>query len=407
MSWIDQIENRAFSITTGDGRVYTPLLRVSETNKEFNTSVFDFINKEGSLIDRKKVKARKFPLTFYFQGADNIKMADEFDHSANDPRAWNVVHPFYGSIVGQPLSLSRNDSSFNVTEINVDFWETITDVLPKQGVSIPDIISAKQIDFKVIAPVDYANKVDLKPADVTRVKTISEQLTGTISSALDAASYNDFQQLKNEMATKVDNLITSPVAAIQSIMDVIEMPGKLNTSTLLRIELAQAVYANVKAILAKFNSNNKAYFEVNGGAAIISMANIVIRPDIGDFVTRSELQLIADSLINLYTDYRTTVDNSYVKDVDVTNRFSASAQIQNLVRDTVVSTVNGLIGQALNAKQERVVLLEKDSNLILLTHKYMGLDTSDENLTRFRKINNIKNKKLFSIKKGTPIRYYV
>lgn len=407
MSWIDKLENSVFSITTGDGRVYNPLLRISETTKEFNTSIFEFINKPGSFVDRKKVKARQFPLNFYFQGADNVDQSQAFDQSANDPRAWIVVHPFYGNIKGQPISISRNDSNFNSTEFNVDFWETISDSLPKMTASLPDVVRSKQIDFKVLSPVDYASKVILKPADVTTVKTISEQLSNTISNALDGLSYDDFQLIKNNAATNIDNLITSPVAAMQGIMDVINYPETLGISTYLRIELATAVYGNIKAILAKFNSNNKAFFETAAGAAVIALANIVTNPNLGDVVTRNDLMVLSGALTGLFQDYNTTIDASYVADTDNINKFSASIQTQNIIRETVIQTISGLSEQAINAKQERIVLLERDSNLIVLTHKYMGLDRFDANLERFRKVNNIKNKKLFSVKKGTAIKYYV
>lgn len=65
MSWKDRLENTVFMITTGDGKVFRPLWKSGETSKEFNATTFDFINVEGSKIDRKKVKARKFPLTFW------------------------------------------------------------------------------------------------------------------------------------------------------------------------------------------------------------------------------------------------------------------------------------------------------------------------------------------------------
>jgi hypothetical protein len=69
-------------------------------------------------------------------------------------------------------------------------------------------------------------------------------------------------------------------------------------------------------------------------------------------------------------------------------------------------TVSNLFDLAFDAQQERVVYLPKDSNLVLLTHKYMGL-ANDENMQRFREINNIKLKELFRIKKGRKIKYYV
>ena len=59
-----------------------------------------------------------------------------------------------------------------------------------------------------------------------------------------------------------------------------------------------------------------------------------------------------------------------------------------------------------DARQERNFELTEDSNLILLTHKFMGL-ANDENLETFREINGIKNKELFKVKKGRVIKYFI
>jgi len=52
-------------------------------------------------------------------------------------------------------------------------------------------------------------------------------------------------------------------------------------------------------------------------------------------------------------------------------------------------------------------MTEKDSNLIVLTQRYMGLDPDDNNINTFRTINKIKNNSIFLVKKGTQITYYV
>ena len=80
---------------------------------------------------------------------------------------------------------------------------------------------------------------------------------------------------------------------------------------------------------------------------------------------------------------------------------------QSVLNTLILEAVYSLYDLAFDAKQEREVVLDKDSNLIILTHKYMGLDENDENINTFRKINNIKNKSLFIIRKGRKIKYYI
>jgi hypothetical protein len=56
-------------------------------------------------------------------------------------------------------------------------------------------------------------------------------------------------------------------------------------------------------------------------------------------------------------------------------------------------------------KRERIVITDKKTNLILLVHRYLGMDDDDENLDVFIKTNNLKLNQLFSIEKGVEIRY--
>ena len=124
-TWKEKLENIKFSIKTGDGKTYFPLLKITEKSKDYNSSEYDFINVEGTFVDRKKPRGSKFPLVFYFQGDDNIEQCNAFETSADDSRLWTVEHPFYGIIKGQPTNLKRNDSNYNITEITVDFFESI------------------------------------------------------------------------------------------------------------------------------------------------------------------------------------------------------------------------------------------------------------------------------------------
>ena len=50
--------------------------------------------------------------------------------------------------------------------------------------------------------------------------------------------------------------------------------------------------------------------------------------------------------------------------------------------------------------------MTSDTNLIVLTHKYFGLDADDKNILAFKETNNIKNNELFKIPKGRVIKYY-
>ncbi|MBB6236483.1 hypothetical protein HDC90_001095 [Pedobacter sp. AK013] len=408
MGWKDRLENTEFTITTGDGKVYKPLYQHGEVNVDYNVSVFDFISLKGSFIDRKEVKARSFPLIFWFQGDDNIDQAETFSASANDPRAWTVRHPLYGDITGQPLSLKKSDVNLNVTEINVDFWETITTDTLKKMPSVSSNVLKVKYKLAQISAVDYASKVNLKAADVSMVKENATKLDLKIGSIITSDAYADYQLKKNAMFADIDKMAENPSAAIQSINDVISVPAELSVGISSRVNLLKSLFEDAKTIFSAKNSrNNKAYFEATGAAVLSAFALALVSPIAGDYVTRKQVLYASDSLTSMYNNYVSVIDAAYIDNTDVSNSYSASAQTQINVNDLVFTTVANLGQIAFSAKQERTVYLESDSNLIVQTHKYMGLDSEDKNIETFRTINAIKNKSLFLLKKGRAITYLV
>ena len=102
-----------------------------------------------------------------------------------------------------------------------------------------------------------------------------------------------------------------------------------------------------------------------------------------------------------------TVDNAQVSRYDTVNEWSPNVSLQQALYDLFTESIASLYQLAFGAKQERIVEVMEDSNLFLLTHRYMGLDVEDKNLELFRNINNIKNDELFKVKKGRKIKYFV
>jgi hypothetical protein len=407
MGWQDRLNNIIFTIRTGDGKIFQPDWKSGETSKDFNATVFDFIGQPGSLIDRKKVKARRFPLTFWFQGDDNIDQAEAFDKSANDPRAWIVNHPFYGQITGQPLSVSRNDTLYNATEITVDFYETIITQFPVQKLAVTEGFSMRVDKFHTISPIDYASKVKPKPIDKSIITDNADQINAIITKALNVSNYTQYQTDKAQMFTAIDNIILAPAPAIYAIQQVMLDPANFNFSIQYRARLVRAMYDDaVQLVTGKPTPNNKYYYEATGSTTIAAMAQAMITPIDGDYVTRTDVVNASSDLLALYNEYLVMLDSLYVADANPSKSFSQSAQTQDALQELVIYTLAGLNEIAFNAKQERLIILDRDSQLIVLTHKYMGLDPDDANIETFRSINGIKNTGVFLVKKGTQIKYY-
>jgi hypothetical protein len=408
MSWKDKLENSIFEIETGDGKVFKPLWKPGEKSKEFNTNLFDFINVEGTYVGRKKPKSSKYTFVFWFQGEDNIEQAESFEISASDSRAWKVRHPFYGTLNGQPLSISRNDTFLNVTEVTVEFWETITGDGVRRKIAPLDSIKSKGIVFQDVSSQIYSSKVDVKPINQSSVKQNVSNFSLRYNSILDDVNYSDYQASLSKAMQSIDEMILYPVQAIKDINTLINLPSEFQKSVEQRFNLMKEIFFDIKDVFTLGNNRaNKSYFEAMAGAILSSMAVTAVSLTSSEFYTRLQIQNLAEDLLGFYRNYLQILDESQVRIEDVSNSFMIGYEGQSVLNTLILEAVHSLYDLAFDARQEREVVLDKDSNLIILTHKYMGLDENDENINTFRKINNIKNKSLFIIRKGRKIKYYI
>lgn len=405
MSWINKIENVKFSIKTGDGKEFFPLWKPGEKSIEYNTSSFDFIDVEKSLVERKKPKSGKYPLTFWFQGDDNIEQAQEFEDSAKDNRYWTVTHPFYGSIKGQPLSISRNDSNYNITEITVDFWETIVFDYPKSNLSIQDNTLVKKEEVFESCAEAYSVKEVFESKDISKLKKKIAKIGKALEVIQNDNTFADLQNKVNKALKASDSLITDSLNAISTAQDILNLPGEIVSSVKDRIGAYKSVFNSIIGVLESVP--DKLFLQSMGASVISSMCNEGVNFDFeNDYTTVTEVEFVSSTILEIYNTYLELVDNSSTSNYDIENGYQPDAVVQSELHDLVMFTIANLFDLAFDAQQERVVYLPKDSNLVLLTHKYMGL-ANDENMQRFRDINNIKLKELFLIKKGRKIKYYV
>ena len=405
MTWEERINNIPLEIKTGDGKTYFPLFKStdSEKTKEFNTSSFEFINVYGTLVDRKKPKGGKFPLVFYFEGADNITQADNFENSSDDPRPWEVNHPFYGRIVGQPLSIARKDNYLNSTEINIDFWETIEIEYPTRNYSIKDNTREKHNAVYLAAAVSYIKKAPFTSADISKNKVNILTIAGNAKKLNDNSTYADFQNALNKGLKAIDNLLADPLAAIESIQKFLDLPSRYEKAVEGRVASYLGTYERLKYSIDSLI--DKKYFESIGASTIASMADAMVNPLFDDYVLIADIEKMYTKLNDTYEDYKKVLDENKVSIYDIKNNWNPDANVQQELNDLVVFTLANLYRLTFAAKRERVIYTSKKTNAILLVHRYVGLDNLDEHLENFISRNNIRLNELFTIQKGRKIVY--
>lgn len=401
MNWETRIETR-FSIKTGDGNIYYPLQKGGDKEREFNTSTFEFIKVYGTLVDRKKPQGARYNLVFYFEGANNIDQADEFEISCEDPRQWTVTHPFYGTIVGQPLSIRRDDSSLNITEITVPFFESISPDYPFSNFSKKD--NTRDLQRRTAtALASAATDVSYEPVDIQKQNATLQIMGSELSNLADNSTYADFQNALNGGLAAIDSLLDSPLNAIGEVQNFLDLPATYIRAVETRVASYEAILLRLKESVETVA--DKKYYEAMAGTVLSLISVVLLSPITGDYVLTSDVEYYYNRLTSLYADYLQTLDSFVISVYDVSNAYIPDATAQQELSTLMNYSIANLYEFTFGTKRQRIIVLTKDSNVILLTHKYLGLDDLDENIDIFIQTNNIKFNELFALKKGREIKY--
>lgn len=405
MGYYDLIENRIFNIQTGDGQLYFPLWKGGTKETEFNTSMFDFINVTGTLVDRKKARSPFFNMVFYFQGENYLEEVSKFEISAADSRPWVVYHPIYGSISGQPLSLKRDDSNINIVEITVPFWESIEADYPFSNFNIKDNTREKHDDVYALSSISYITNIPIAPADIPKLKTSITDMSGAMKSMQNNTTYSEFQNQLNKGLKAIDNLLEDPLNAIQNIQAFLDLPITYSQVLEARMASYEAIYSRLESTVSSVA--DKKYFESISASLLASFCVVLVTPQEGDYVLVSDVFSASERLATIYSKYLAKLDEVKISVYDVNKSYNPDPSVQSELSSLVKYTISNLYKLSFEAKREKIIFVDKDTNPILLVHRYIGLDASDENLVDFIVRNDIKLKELFLIKKGRQVKFTI
>lgn len=389
MSWKDNIENIELTIITGDNEIFKPLYTTSSQDIEFNVSEFNFIELEGTLVTRKKVKSQKIPLNIIFQGDDHIDIAEKFLQSSKDPRYWTITHPVIGEIYGHPASINKINDDLNTVVFNIDFWETI---LPGQ-IKSAKVYPLELIESKNFELIEFGS-LNLIPDQKPELKSLVAKIQSRYDVLIDKTNIDKYKGFIADAMSGIDKLLSEPQKAIRNISNLIQFPAYIQGAIKTRVNIVKAILDDILEIFPK----NKMNYSIFGGAVIAAISQIILKPGENNFITRSQVREQFNILSETYDLFLNEVDDG---------NFQQDFQEAITLNEIVINTLYYLYDVSFDAKQERFDIVESDTNLILLTHKYMGLDFEDKNLNTFRELNGIKNKNLFIVKKGRKITYLV
>lgn len=392
---------------------------------DYNISEFVFKEVAGSLVKRGNPRGTIYNLEIVFQGAANLDDSDTFKSKSDwvDPKTgyappWQIEHPLYGTIIVQPVSLTFDNTKFNVTTITAEVIETIDVksiiVFPKDPVSTIQATAAT--NRQAFADTYVSDVPKLSVTDLQRISMHIKSIYASVSTKINglqsdvdayAAAYNQANAVLNTaiydsmaIISQTQLLLNTPALFVDTVVN------RLNMFSV-QLSILSTDIANILSIYNRPTQSLKKLYENNAGTTIASMCVASITNITTDYDYRPSILSVIGTIINSYNSYMANLYtlqspnggqlDSYIPDANSITQLTLLVNYATSVLFNLTST----------AKQQRTLTIPYDTNLILVANQLYGMQPDDSTITTLIANNNIGPNEYITLKQGKQIIYYI
>lgn len=407
MSWVEKVKNE-YIITTGNGDVYKPNWINPSNSVEYNIAEFNYPLVKGSKVDRGMPKGTRFNFEIVFQGEDHLEQSDAFRASADDTRPWTISHPLYGERIVQPLGLAFDNISYNVSMIKGTLIETITDDNPKITIDPVDKITNDKANLDEVFAQSFS--IDIPSPDTVDIRTLTTTTLslynvgkGIINNTLDSEAYFN---LFNDANAKILNATADPLSAMRSVQAMINQPALFVGTVKSRINSLTDQFEKLRESIDTITGkSDKRIYEGNAGGVIGTMTLAAVTNQ--DYKSGNEVLAVMDQIFENYNNFLSDLDALQTDNGGSPESYIPDPSTISGLSSLINFTISNLLNIALDSKKEISILVEDDTNVILLAHRFYGLEVDDSTIDKIISNNELGLNDLLQIRKGTKIIYYV
>jgi len=412
-TWAELYQNVKFTLVTGDGQRYTPIMKNATLSQEFNTSVFNFKNIKGTLIDKRNPMGYVYSIELYIQGDDHVEVAKQFRKSANNRNPWTIQHPLYERIVVQPVTpilYDNSDNLLNVTRITCNVQETIQQTNVKFVGSKIDKIQGQYVLLEQGYTDVYLTEVEVpKVKDITRMQQLARGYKTIVAGYIKVQSdYEKYLNTYNQSYAAITNGLDNLGGAIAGLQALLSLPAYLqdtlhNRISFLEYQLDNILYgiANLRLPNAKQLIQNQACCLLN---AMCWASSYNIQPS--DIEYNTQVLDIIKRIIAAYNKVVTAFEVLETATGGELDSFFIDGYTFFTLTNLVKFSVTRLFEVAGSTKQKQYVALTKDSNWIYIASQIYGLQPDDSTISRLIAENEAGPAEMLQVKKGRKIVYY-
>ena len=407
MAWSDKIKT-GIEITMGDGKVFKPLYKLAAEKYDYNLAQFVFPEIRGTLVKRELAKGAEHTWDLFFQGEDHLEQIVDFKKSADDKRAWSVSHPFYGRLLVQPKSIATDPTGLSVTKLTVELIETILDSGLQIDVDPTNKIINDVLNLGDTLSESFAANVDPGPADILQMQRDTDAMYSLGSEqVLSGDQSDDYFNLYNTSLTKTLDAGDDALAAASALIDLVYFPAIFVSALRSRLNLMLFQFLALGEQLSDLiDPNSKSIYEMNAGAIVSAMVSASVNPIGMDYDTKGNVLDTISTIMDVYNQYIDNLDSLQTSNGGQPESYIPNYNSQAALNSLINFSISQLFNIATSSLTERSIILEADSNMIILAHRFYGPSGDDSNTDKFVAQNNIGRNEYLQIKKGRKLVYY-
>lgn len=426
-SFVDKVSAVAASITDQpQSGVFTALWRGGERTREKKLGQFDPPKFLGTIVQDLGNKSWLYPITFYFDGINHHKTAENFAKACEESGAWEIVHPVKGTKMLQLIScreVFNPIDSGNITEFETQWIEPANVQVTVSTVNLASQILAAINDFKDTASDFITTAKNIRADSYAAVQSYANTINGVVGftdsivNELAATKYlikDSYETAKTSFTNAMAAFgITDPdtTEVVVAVLDVmLSITGEESDFQVNKNALDDIV--DKIETLSPEKTDDKAYNTASAQEMTIVCVLLSLIQGLlnATFTSRSDVISAVEALTAFWRksiDLIDTIQNLFGY-VDIDEQYYALLGTYTRLMNLYTSGLLFLLQQFYNLKKEiKKTLKRNESPLSITVREYGGLGVNDENYDLFLTSNNLHGDDILFLQAGREITIYV
>ena len=420
MSWLDRMRPE-IKLTSPSGAVFNALWRKSTRTKEKKLGIFQYPKVRGAVIQDLDVGPVRYPLTIFFEGADNDLEAARFFEACSETGLWDVIHPVHGALVLQLASCAENTDpldSGNLTQFNTNWLEPVTEAqLPSESQLQGEIANQIQVLNSSASDQLEANVAQETAGESSAFQNAVNSVTAAVDTAL-----GPLRDLNDEVQAQMSSIKSGIDAALAVVpMDILSLAGQITEL----IQLPALAIADVEARIDSYQNLANEIFNLSPSTAdkegrnIVSVQELALVAGLGAVTGISSTGELASRTQSIeLVEFNSALLNDIVNNLDATQEafIDTPIDIQYFSQSDSFSSSSLLTAQTIALLLQRLFSLAIEKRFILKTRRspieititeYGSLGENDINFDLFISTNNLNGNEIIILEAGREVVVYV